>query len=118
MGVFLQGGVGRGSERWKGQWERTKNAASASRLTPYKGSQQVFGVSSDHREDSRVTSQRCFLDSCLLPLLQPLPSVPGASPHPYFGACLQISPVVTGFTQTLFPSASQILHFLQSRGLW
>ena len=76
MGVFLQGGVGRGSERWKGQWERTKNAASASRLTPYKGSQQVFGVSSDHREDSRVTSQRCFLDSCLLPLLQPLPSVP------------------------------------------
>ena len=107
MGVFLQGGDGRGSERWKGQWERTRNAAPASHLTPHKGRQQAFGVSSDHREDSRVTSQRCFLDPCPLLLLQPLPSVPGASPHSYFGACLQISPVVTGFTgRPCFP----VLH--------
>ena len=83
---------------WNPAGENQERCAGVlSRSTPGEASKPL-AWSSDLREASRVTSQRCFLDPCPLPLLRLLPSVPVASPHSYFRACLQISPVVIGFT--------------------
>lgn len=97
MGVFLQDGDGRGSElESSGEEPGTPRQCHVSLHT--RGSQQAIAWSSDLRKGSRVTLQSCFLDPGPLSLLHLLPSVPVASPYSSFRACLQISPVVIGFT--------------------
>lgn len=77
MGVFLQGDDGRGSELESGR--EPKAAAPASCLLHTReASKPLAWAQTDLREDSRVTSQRCFLDPCPSSPAQQLPSVPVA----------------------------------------
>lgn len=87
-----------GAVSWNPAGKNQERRASVVSYFTQGEASKLLAWSSDLREGSRVTSQSCFLDPGLLSLLRLLPSVPVASPYSSFRACLQISPVVIGFT--------------------
>lgn len=118
MGVFLQGDDRRGSElESSGREPGTLRRRLVSLHT--RGSQQAFGV--------ELRPQGGFSGHIAEMLPGPLPSSPAPatplSASRLSSFILQSLPANKPcshwfYRQTLFPSALQILHFLQIKGLW
>lgn len=118
MGVFLQGDDRRGSElESSGREPGTLRRASC--LTPHQGEASkplAWAQTSGRILGSIAEILPGPLPSSPAPAT---PSVPVASPHSYFESLPANKPCSHWFyRQTLFPSALQILHFLQIKGLW